>query len=127
MMGVKIFVVLAALLGLTLPYSAFPQEMKPGNWNIYFEPTAVLQTGTHVPFQITVHDPLHKPVVEARVTLQIETPDHTHVQVFKAPAIDQGVYMAKPEFPFAGQWSVLVEVHRADRESARTIEYNVPK
>lgn len=127
MMGVKTFVLLAALLGVTLPHGAFPQERKPGNWNIYFEPTAILQTGTRVPFRITVHDPLHKPVVEARVTLQIETPDRTHVQVFTAPAIDQGVYMAKPEFPFAGQWNVLVEVHRADRESARTIEYNVPK
>lgn len=101
--------------------------MQPGNWDVYFEPTAKLQTEAEIPFQITVHDVLHKPVVEAKVTLQIETLDHQKAQVFKAPAIDQGVYMAKPIFPSAGQWNVLVEVHRDYRESAKTAEYNVPK
>lgn len=117
----------AACLGLMLPGAARPQELQPGNWDIYFEPTAKLQTEAPIPFQITVHDSLHKPLTEAKVTLQIETPDHQNVQVYKAPAIDQGVYIAKPVFPFSGQWNVLIEVHRNNRESARSTEYNVPK
>jgi hypothetical protein len=125
---VKIFVLLAVVSGvLAMPGGARQQRLRPGNWDIYFEPTAILQTGTPVPVQITVSDSLHKPVVEAKVTLQIETVDHQKVQVFKAPAIDRGVYMAKPVFPSPGQWNVLVEVHRDDRESASTREYNVPK
>ena len=102
-------------------------QERPGNFDIRFEPTAMLQTGADIPFQITVRDALHKPLVDAKVTLQIETAQHDHVQVFKAPAIDRGVYMAKPVFSEAGTWSVLVQVHRADQESSRTIEFNVPR
>ena len=102
-------------------------QTRPGNFDIRFEPTARLQTGADIPFQITVNDALHKPLVDAKVTLQIETPQHEHVQVYKAPAINPGVYMAKPVFPEPGAWSILVEVHRADQVSARTIEFNVPR
>ncbi len=118
---------LASLICLFgLAHLARPQQLQPGNWDIYFEPTAKLQTGTPVPFQITVHDALHKPLIDAKVTLQIETADHQKVQVFKAPATDQGVYLAKPFFPSSGQWSVLVEVHRDQKEDSRSVEYNVP-
>ena len=102
-------------------------QTRPGNFDIRFEPVAVLQTGVDIPFQIIVNDALHKPLTDAKVTLQIETPQHEHVQVYKAPTIDRGVYMAKPVFPEPGAWSVLVEVHRADQVSARTIEFNVPR
>lgn len=110
-------------------------QERPGNFNIRFEPTADLQTGAQIPFQITVNDPSHKPLIDAKVTLQIETANHTHVRVFAAPAADQranpGVYIAKPVFDVAGEWEVYVEVHRqngrADEMSARTIEFTVPQ
>lgn len=103
------------------------QELKEGSFEIRFEPTAKLQTGAPIPFQITVQDPLHKPLVDAKVTLQIETADQNNVQVFKAPAIESGVYIAKPVFRSPGQWEVLVTVVRNEKQSARTIEYTVPK
>ncbi|MCU1294735.1 MAG: hypothetical protein JWP08_3585 [Bryobacterales bacterium] len=127
MRGVKIFVLVLGLMGLfgTAGLSG-RQELQEGNYDIRFEPTARLQTGAQIPFQITVRDSLGKPLVDAKVTLQIETADHQRAVTFKAPAVDQGVYLAKPVFPSAGQWSVLVEVHRDQRESARTIEYSIP-
>jgi hypothetical protein len=48
------------------------------------------------------------------------------VQVFPAPAISTGVYMAKPVFPLAGEWNLYVEAHRNNEMSARTIQFNVP-
>ncbi len=97
-----------------------------GNFDIRLEPRAVLQSNAEIPFEIRVADDLHKPVTDAVVTLQIETPDHNQVKVFKAPAIDRGVYVAKPVFPSSGPWSVYVEVHRDEAMSARTLDYNVP-
>lgn len=124
----KIFVGFAVLLALLgIPQGGWPQELQTADWDIYFEPTAKLQTGAPIPFQITVNDSLHKPLVDAKVTLQIETPDRQKVEVFKAPAIDKGVYIAKPVFPSPGQWDVLVDVRRDNRENARTIQYNVPR
>jgi hypothetical protein len=99
---------------------------REGNFEIRFEPVAKLQTGVQVPFEIHITDALHKPLTDAAVTLQIETPDHTHVKVFPAPAISTGVYMAKPAFPLAGQWNLYVEAHRNNEMSARTIQFNVP-
>ncbi len=98
---------------------------REGNFNIRFEPTAKLQTGVQVPFQITVTDALHKPLIQAKVTLQIEMTDGTRVQVFPAPAINPGVYVAKPVFPISGEWNVYVEVHRNNAMTARTIEFSV--
>ncbi len=98
-----------------------------GNFDIRFEPWAKLQTGVQVPFQITVKDSLSKPLIGAKVTLQIEMLDHTRVKVFPAPSINPGVYMAKPIFPVAGDWNVYVEVRRANQMSARTIEFSVPQ
>jgi hypothetical protein len=103
------------------------QVVHPGNFNIFAEPTAKLQTDAEIPFQIRITDAANKPLIDAKVTLQIETSDGRYVQVFKAPAIDRGVYMAKPSFRAPGSWSIYVQVDRNDQESARTYEYNVPR
>ena len=115
-------------LALLLPLAGLlVAQERPGNFDIRFEPTAKLQTGVEIPFQISVKDALGKPLTNAKVTLQIETPEHEHTQVFKAPATDPGVYLAKPVFPEPGEWSVYVEVRRNDQMTARTIEFNVPQ
>ena len=103
------------------------QAQHEGNFIIRIEPKAVLQTQAAIPFQIDVKDDLHKPLIQAKVSLQIETAEHTDVKVFDAPAVSPGVYVAKPVFPDAGQWNVYVEVRRADAISARTIQYYVPE
>ncbi len=113
------------LLFLALGMLAFAG--REGNFTIRFEPTAILQTAAQVPFQITVIDDLRKPVSEAKVTLQIETKDGQNVQVFKAPSIAAGVYLAKPVFPQPGQWNISVEVHRNEDMSTRSMEYTVAK
>jgi hypothetical protein len=110
-------------------------QTRDSNFSIRFEPTAVLQTGAPIPFQITVNDTNHKPLPNAKVTLQIETADHTHVKVFPAPALDPrvspGIYVAKPVFDVAGEWNVYVEVRRQngrwEEMSARTIQFTVPQ
>lgn len=110
---------------------AFAQEVTPGNFNIRFEPFVKLQTDAPIPFHITVTDALHNPVIGATVTLQIETPEHAHVKVYKAPPLDQianpGIYIAKPVFEQPGTWNVYVEVRRNNHMSARTIEFSVPR
>jgi hypothetical protein len=113
------------LLFLALGMLAFAG--REGNFTIRFEPTAILQAEAQVPFQITVADDLRKPVSEAKVTLQIETKDGRNVQVFKAPAIAAGVYLAKPVFPQPGPWNISVEVHRNEDSSTRTMEFTVAK
>ena len=100
---------------------------REGNFVIRFEPTALLQANAPIPFRITVNDALQKPLIQATVTLQIETTDHKNTKVFKAPAIGEGVYMAKPVFPVSGEWNVYVEVRRGDAMTARTIQFNVPE
>lgn len=107
--------------------SASGQELRNGNFDIRVEPTAILQAGTEIRFDITVKDADRRPVHGARVTLQIETPEHEQTKVFRATELETGVYMAKPIFPVKGRWNVYVEVHREDAISARTIEYYVPK
>ncbi len=102
-------------------------QEREGNFDIRFEPTATLQTGTRIPFQITVRDALHKPLTGAKVTLQVETAEHAHTKIYPAPATDAGTYVAKPEFPVEGQWSIYVEVHRDGAMSARTIEFDVSR
>jgi hypothetical protein len=98
---------------------------REGNFDIRFEPTAKLQTGVQVPFEIHISDALKKALPHAKVTLQIETPDHTHRKVFPAPAVGPGVYMSKPIFPLPGEWNVYVEAQWNDKMSARTIQFNV--
>src|SRR5207249_2036375 len=122
--GVKIVAMLLCMSGLLFAQQA-PE--RAGNFNIRFEPAAKLQTGVQVPFRITVTDDLHKPLRDAKVTLQITATDGTHVQVFPAPATAPGVYIAKPIFPISGEWDVYVEARRNDRMSARTIQFSVPE
>ncbi|MGH8164743.1 MAG: FixH family protein [Rhodanobacteraceae bacterium] len=108
---------------------AFAQNwpVRPANLTIRFAPATELMSGVPIPFKIQVTDPLHKPVVQAKVTLEIHRPDRTKTAVFKAPAIDRGVYMAKPVFPSPGTWEVYVEVRWEDQHGGRTIKYNVPR
>jgi hypothetical protein len=98
---------------------------REGNFEIRFEPTAKLQTGVEVPFEVHINDALHKPLLNAAAILQIETPDHSEIKIFPARAIAPGVYIAKPIFPVAGEWTVYVQVHRNDETSARTILFSV--
>ncbi|HEY3939727.1 MAG TPA: FixH family protein [Bryobacteraceae bacterium] len=114
----------AAVL-LLLASSLLIPEVREGNFTIRFEPKAILQTGTPIPFEIHVNDSLHKPVQQAKVTLQIETTEHQDLKVFVAPATEPGVYVAKPVFPEAGEWNIYVEVRRSDQLSSRTIQFNV--
>jgi hypothetical protein len=100
---------------------------REGNFTIRFEPKAILQTEAQIPFEITVTNDLHQSVRDAKVTLQIETKDHQNVKIFKAPEVTAGVYLAKPVFPEAGEWTVSVEVHRNDQFSARNLDYTVSK
>ena len=115
----KIFVLLLCAWGLL-----FAQE-REGNFDIRFEPTAKLQTGVEVPFTITVKDALRKPLPNAKVTLQIETKEGANVKVFQATAVNPGIYIANPVFPSSGEWSIYVEVRRANEMSARTIQFQV--
>ncbi|MGI8962000.1 MAG: FixH family protein [Bryobacteraceae bacterium] len=100
---------------------------REGNFEIRFEPSAKLQTGIEVPFEIRINDALHKSLPDATVTLQIEMQDHSQIKVFPAPAVSPGVYIAKPVFPVAGEWNVYVQAHRNNEMSARTIQFNVPE
>ena len=117
----KVLALLLCVLGL------LAAQMREGDFDIRFEPTAKLQTGVEVPFSIVVKDALHKPLPDAKVTLQIETKEGTHVKVFPAPAVNPGSYIAKPVFPSPGDWSVYVEVRRGNEMSARTIQFQVPE
>ena len=98
---------------------------REGNFVIRFEPKAVLQPDAQIPFEIRVMNDLQQPLHEAKVTLQIETKDHKNVQVYKAPEVTEGVYLAKPVFPQAGDWSVSVQVHRNDQETSRARDFTV--
>ncbi len=102
-------------------------QVREGDFTIRFEPKAVLQTNAPIPFEITVKDDLGKPLIQAKVTLQIQMANHVHTQVYKAPAVSPGVYVAKPVFPESGDWDVYVEVRRNDQMSARTIQFHVPE
>lgn len=119
---VKILALLLTLAGLALA------QLRSGNFTIRVDPTAAIQANAEIPFEIRVTDDLHKPVINATVTLQVETQDqHTQIKVFKASRTEPGVYVAKPIFPKAGQWSVYVEVRRDMDVSARTLDYSVPE
>ena len=102
-------------------------QERPGNFEIRFQPAARLQTGAEIPFPISVKDALGKPLTNATVRLQIETPEHEHVRSYRAPAVDAGVYLAKPVFPEPGQWNVYVEARRDDAVTSRSIQFNVPQ
>jgi hypothetical protein len=116
---VKLVALLLLTAGLAMPYD------REGNYTIRFEPMAVLQSGVPIPFHIKVEDGRHQVLNDAKVTMQIETPEHKDVQLFKAAAIGAGIYSAKPVFPSAGEWLVMVDVRRDDQVSARIIRFEV--
>ena len=118
--------ILALLLSTFAVLLAQQPSDHPGDFNIRFEPDAKLQTNAEIPFRVIVTDPLHKPLIDAKVTLQIELKDGSRVKVYKAPAVGQGVYVAKPIFPVGGEWQVYVEVRRDQQMSAREIDFTVP-
>ncbi len=86
----------------------------------------MLQPEAQIPFEIKVMNDLQQPLHQAKVTLQIETKDHKSVQVFKAPEVTEGVYLAKPIFPQAGEWSISVDVQRNDQHTSRSRDYTIP-
>jgi len=102
-------------------------QLRDGNLDVRFEPTAKLQTGAQIPFSIVVRDAVNKPFINAKVTLAIERQDHTSAKVYPASQLDPGTYMAKPVFPTAGTWNVTVDVRRDNQESNRSIEFSVPE
>lgn len=119
----KIAAILLCAFGLLFGQEAPQRE---GNFDIRFEASAKLQTGVEVPFRISVNDARRQPLIQAKVTLQIELTDGTRVKVYPASATAPGVYIAKPVFPVSGEWNVFVEVRRENQVSARTIEFSVP-
>lgn len=122
----KVALLLLCAAGLTIGQQG---EERPGNFNVRFEPQAILQPSVKIPFQITVTDALNKPVIQANVTLQIETTDHQNVKVFKATMMSPGAYTALPVFPVAADYDVNVEVRRQNGRyidmTARTKQYTV--
>jgi len=100
---------------------------RDGNFVIRFEPKAILQAEAQIPFEINVMNSLKQPLHEAKVTLQIETKDHQAVKIFNAPEVTRGLYLAKPVFPEAGEWTVTVEVHRNDQVTTRTSDFTISK
>jgi hypothetical protein len=116
---VKVAALLLVAAGLLTPAD------REGNFTIRFEPKAVLQTGVAIPFEISVSDNRHQPVAQATVKLSIEKADQSNQQVFRAPSVSAGVYLAKPIFREAGNWSVNVEVRRSDQLTSRTLEFSV--
>lgn len=112
-----------------MPLEAQQQQQqgaeREGNFDIRFEPTAKLQTGPPVPFRILVKDALHKPLPNAKVTMQIEDQNGGEVQTFEAPEVEAGTYIAKPSFHMSGQWTIYVEVTRAGAKSVRSIQFQV--
>ena len=122
--AVKLLVLALCVSGILL---AQDWPLRPANFTIRFAPDAVLQTGVPIPFKIQITDARQNPLTDAKVTLEIHRPDNSMVTVFKAPAIDRGVYMAKPVFPEPGTWEVHVDVRWEDQHGGRTIEYNVPR
>jgi hypothetical protein len=122
MSGVRTFALFLCFLGFLSG-----QQMQEGNFDVRFEPVAKLQTGAQIPIQITVKDGRRQPVSEAKVTLQIETGDHQKSKVFRAPATETGVYLAKPVFPSPGEWTVNVEVRKNDAMTSKTEQYSVPE
>ena len=114
---------LAALLLTAL--SLLAQPVRDGNFDIRFEPTAKLQTNVEVPFEINVLDGRKQPLQDAKVTMRIAMLDSTHEATLPARATTPGVYVAKPNFPVAGQWNVEVTVRRNDQQTDRTIQFNV--
>lgn len=115
----KLLVALVLAAGLV-----FAQD-PPANFRIRFEPTAKLQTGVEVPFEIHILDAHDQPVREAKVLLVCtQSEDDPGIRV-DGKAISPGVYVAKPVFPKTGAWNVQVRARREGRESTRVVLFNI--
>lgn len=117
--SVKLLFALLFAVGLVLA------QDPPANFRIRFEPTAKLQTGVQVPFEIHILDAHDQPVREAKVLLVCtQTEDDAGIRT-EGKAISPGVYVAKPVFPKTGAWNVQVRARREGRESTRVAQFNV--
>ena len=117
--NVKTFAFLFLGLGLGL-------AQRVADYNIRFEPTAIMQTGVEIPFRINVDDDRHKAVRGAKVTLEITTKEPLDTKLLRATETDPGTYIAKPIFPHSGEWNVYVEVDHDGAKSTRTKQVLVP-
>src|SRR3954453_14801948 len=118
-------IVAGLFCGLAMLLAQTSEGVREGSFDIRFEPTAKLQTRVQVPFQITVKDARHQPLPNAKVTLQIGNQDPRATQIFPAPQVGPGIYLAKPIFPTSGEWSLYVQVERERLKSARTLQFAV--
>ena len=99
---------------------------REGNFKIRFEPTAKLQTGVEVPFEIHVNDSRDKPLLrDTEVQLEIARPGGQPTGSVKAWYVQPGVYIAKPQFPADGQWAVTVDARRNNATTKRIITFIV--
>jgi hypothetical protein len=97
----------------------------PANFRIRFEPTAKLQTGVPVPFEIHILDAHDQPVREATVLLVCTQSENDPGISAEGKATTPGVYVAKPVFPKTGTWNVQVRARREGRESNRVMQFNI--
>ncbi len=116
---VKLLLALFVAAGLVIA------QDPPANFRIRFEPTAKLQTGVQVPFEIHILDAHDQPVREAKVLLVCTQSEGDPGIRTEAKATTPGVYLAKPVFPKTGTWNIEVRARREGRESTRLAQFNV--
>jgi YtkA-like len=117
--SVKLLLALLFTAGLVLA------QDPPANFRIRFDPTAKLQTGVQVPFEIHILDAHDEPVREAKVLLVCTQSENDPGIRAEGKAISPGVYLAKPVFPKTGTWNVQVRARREGRESTRVAQFNI--
>jgi hypothetical protein len=113
------------LLALFFAAALVVAQDPPANFRIRFEPTAKLQTGVQVPFEIHILDAHDQPVQEAKVLLICTQAADDPGVTAEGKAVSPGMYVAKPIFPKTGTWNVLVRARREGRESNRVMQFNV--
>jgi YtkA-like len=117
--SVKLLLAILFVAGLVLA------QDPPANFRIRFEPTAKLQTGVQVPFEINILDAHDQPVREAKVLLICTQSENDPGISAEGKAVSPGVYIAKPVFPKTGTWNVQVRARREGRESNRVAQFNI--
>jgi hypothetical protein len=113
------------LLALFFAAGLVVAQDPPANFRIRFEPTAKLQTGVQVPFEIHILDAHDQPVREAKVLLVCTQSEGDPGISTEGKAISPGLYVAKPVFPKTGTWNVQVRARREGRESNRVVQFNI--
>lgn len=114
-----------SLLSCLLFSSLVAKAEREGNFKIRFEPTALLQTGVEVPFEVKVWDVRQQPATDVRVIVAISRPNEERSLKSDALRVGTGVYVAKPMFPSAGQWNVEVRVRKDDTVTTKVMSFNV--